>query len=169
MALKITAQLGTDRGITSEAYVRITNYELNKYGSANFRLEIFQSEADAMPVAGTMLVMYGQTSRNQQIGEMLYVPLNKQVEESFTITRMVNVPIITPTEQVGPVDQDGNPTTIIVDVTTYEMQEEEYTETITKIVPDLSTAEGVDMFEFGYSHLKVKLINLFGENNIVDC
>ena len=47
MALKITTQIGTDKGITAEAYVRITNYQLNKFGSASFQIEIFQSEADA--------------------------------------------------------------------------------------------------------------------------
>lgn len=170
MALKLLVPIGTDRGITSEAYVRIINYELNKYGSANFRLEIFQSEEDATPAAGNAMPgMYGQTARNQQIGEVLYVPLNKQVEESITRTRTVSVPILTPTEQAGPLDENGEPTTITVDVTTYEMQEEEYTETMSKTVPDLSSAEGVDIFAFGYTHLKAKLAELFGAENVADC
>lgn len=169
MALKITTQIGTDRGITSEAYVRITNYQLNKYGSADFRIEIFQSEAASVPVSGIMPGMYGQTARNQQIGENLSVTLTKQVEESVTRTRMINTPVVTPTEQAGPLDEEGNPTTVTVDVTTYEMQEEEYQETLTKTVADLSSAEGVDIFEFGYSHLKTKLVELFGEENVVDC
>jgi hypothetical protein len=169
MALRITAQLGTDRGITSEAYVRIADYQLNKYGSASFRIELFQSEEDASPILGAMPGMYGGTARNQQIGENIYVALSKQVEETVTRTRMVNVAVVTPTEQEGPLDEEGNPTTVIVDVTTYEMQEEEYEDIITKTVPDLSSAEGVDIFEFGYSHLKTKLIDLFGEENIVDC
>ena len=46
MALKITTQIGTDKGITSEAYVRIADYQISKYGSANFRIELFQSEED---------------------------------------------------------------------------------------------------------------------------
>jgi len=49
MALKITTQIGTDKGITSEAYVRIADYQISKYGSANFRIELFQSEEDATP------------------------------------------------------------------------------------------------------------------------
>jgi len=51
MALKITTQIGTDKGITSEAYVRIADYQISKYGSANFRIELFQSEADATPAS----------------------------------------------------------------------------------------------------------------------
>lgn len=167
MALKITAQIGTDRGITSEAYVRITNYQLNKYGSADFRIEIFQSEADATGVAGPN--RYVQTSRNQQIGESLSVSLTKQVEETVTRIRTINAPVVTPTETAGLPDEAGNPTTITVDVTTYELQEEEYQETITTTVPDLSSAEGVDIFEFGYSHLKTKLVELFGAENVADC
>ena len=50
MALKITTNIGTDRGITNEAYVRIADYNLSKnVGGANFRLEIFQSSEDASP------------------------------------------------------------------------------------------------------------------------
>jgi hypothetical protein len=169
MALKITSQIGTDKGITSEAYVRIADYQLNKYGSASFRIELFQSEEDATPGTNSMPGMMAGIARNQQIGEHLYVPLTKQVEETVTRTRMVAVPVVTPTEQQSAPDADGNSTTTIVDVTTYEQQEEEYEETITKTVPDLSTAEGVDIFEFGYTHLKTKLVDLFGEENVVDC
>lgn len=169
MALKITTPIGTDRGITSEAYVRITNYQLNKFGSAEFRLEIFLSEADTTTTAGTMPGMYGQSARNQQIGDSLFVPLNKQVEETVTRTYQISVPVVTPTEQAGPLDENGEPTTIMVDVTSYEIQDKQSTETITKIVADLSTAEGVDIFSFGYSHLKAKLVELFGESNVVDC
>ncbi len=46
MALKITSQIGTDKGITSEAYVRIADYQISKSGSANFRIEIYQSQSE---------------------------------------------------------------------------------------------------------------------------
>jgi hypothetical protein len=45
--------------------------------------------------------------------------------------------------------------------------EEEYT--VKKIVADLSSAEGVDIFAFGYSHLKAKLVDLFTASKVVDC
>jgi hypothetical protein len=168
MALKITTQIGTDQGITSEAYVRITNYELNKFGSASFRIELFQSEEEIVAGAEFGMRSYGNTARNQQIGEYLYVALTKEVEETITRTRTIQVPVVTQNEETT-VDVDGNPVTSIVDVTNYEMQEEEYEETITKVVPDLSSAEEVDIFAFGYSHLKAKLVGLFGEANVVDC
>jgi hypothetical protein len=144
MALKITTQIGTDKGITSEAYVRISNYQLHKFGSANLQIEIFQSEDDVNPntAAYSPTTMVGQ-ARNQQIGDSLYVSLMTQEE------REVSYP-------VNGVDADGNALPDRI-------------ETITVSVPDLSSAEGVDIFTFGYSHLKAKLVDLFGEDNVVDC
>jgi hypothetical protein len=168
MALKITTQIGTDKGITSEAYVRIADYQISKYGSANFRIELFQSQEDA--TAPTSYPgMGGGVARNQQIGESLYVALTKQVEETITVKRMVPVQVEFEEEVVGPLDSDGNPTTNTVTRTRTEMQEQDVEETITKTVPDLSSAEDVDVFEFGYGHLKTKLEGLFGAANVVDC
>ena len=168
MALKITAQIGTDKGITSEAYVRIADYQISKYGSANFRIELFQSQEDATP-ASSYPGMGGGTARNQQIGESLYVALTKQVEETITVKRMVPVQVEVEIEVPGTPDADGNPTTTTTTTTRTEMQEQDVEETITKTVPDLVSAEGVDVFEFGYGHLKAKLEGLFGAANVVDC
>jgi hypothetical protein len=87
--------------------------------------------------------LLGGQARNQQIGDSIYVQLTKQVTETVSY----------PTPGV---DAEGNPLPDRV-------------ETITKSVPDLSSAEGVDIFAFGYSHLKAKLIDLFGAENVVDC
>jgi hypothetical protein len=168
MAIKITAQIGTDKGITSEAYVRIADYQISKYGSANFRIELFQSEEDvaAPGAAGIYPGMGGGIARNQQIGESLYVAMTKQVSETVTVKRMVSVET---TEEVSiPSPIEGEEPTIQT-VTRQTMQEQDVEETITKTVPDLSTAEGIDIFEFGYAHLKTKLEGLFGAANVVDC
>ena len=169
MALKITAQIGTDKGITSEAYVRIADYQISKYGSANFRIEVFQSQDDAAPSGGTYPGMGGGVARNQQIGESLYVSLTQQVEETRTVQRMVPVQVEFEEQVAGPLDEEGNPTSTTVTRTRTEMQEQDVEETFTKTVPDLSSAEGVDVFEFGYGHLKMKLEGLFGAANVVDC
>ena len=168
MAIKITAQIGTDKGITSQAYVRIADYQISKYGSANFRLELFQSEEDvASPGApGIYPGMGGGMARNQQIGDSLYVAMTKQVEETITVKRMVSVET-TEEVTVPPTTVDGEPTTQTV--TRNIMQEQDVEETITKTVPDLSSAEGIDVFEFGYAHLKTKLESLFGADKVVDC
>ena len=49
------------------------------------------------------------------------------------------------------------------------MQEQDVEEGVTKIVPDLSSVEDKDVFEFGYGKLKEKLVSLFGADNVVDC
>ena len=143
MALKITTQIGTDKGITSEAYVRISNYQLSKFGSANFNLEIFQSEEDAVPGSASIPGIAAGQARNQQIGDNIYILLTKEIEEIISVA------------QPG-LDEEGNPLPNIDQV-------------VTKTVTDLSSAEGVDIFAFGYSHLKAKLVDLFGEDNVVDC
>lgn len=168
MAIKITAQIGTDKGITSEAYVRIADYQISKYGSANFRIELFQSEEDvASPgTPGIYPGMGGGIARNQQIGESLYVAMTKQVSETVTVKRMVSVETSEEVSVPSPVE-GGEPTTQTV--TRHSMEEQDVEETITKTVPDLSSAEGIDIFEFGYAHLKTKLEGLFGADNVVDC
>jgi hypothetical protein len=164
MALKITTQIGTDKGITSEAYVRIADYQISKYGSANFRIEVYQSQADVAPVNGMPGPMNG-SARNQQIGENLYVPLNKEVDK--TITTKQWVPVQHTTQIAGPNDEHGNPTT--VDQTTTVQEQQDVEQTIKVTVPDLSAAEASNIFEFGYSHLKTKLSGLFGAEHVVDC
>ena len=168
MALKITSQIGTDKGITSEAYVRIADYQISKYGSANFRIELFQSQDDAVNVSGGFVGMSGGSARNQQIGENLYVPLTAQVEETTSVARMVPVEVEFE-EEVAGVDEEGNPTTTTITRTRMEMQEQMVDQTYTKTVADLSSAEGVDVFAFGYGHLRTKLESLFGADNVVDC
>jgi len=168
MALKITSQIGTDKGITSEAYVRIADYQISKYGSANFRIELFQSQDDAMNVSGGFVGMSGGSARNQQIGENLYVALTAQVEETTSVARMVPVEVEFE-EEVAGVDEEGNPTSTTITRTRVEMQEQMVDQTYTKTVADLSSAEGVDVFAFGYGHLRTKLEGLFGADNVVDC
>lgn len=171
MALKITAQIGTDHGITSEAYVRIADYQVSKYGNANFRIELYQS-ADAVPVLGGMYApigIGGAQARNSQIGDVVFVQLTKQVTETITVKELV--PVIT-TEEVdapGPVDSDGNPTIIKQTVSHTSSVEQDVEREITKTVPDLSALEEGTIFEFGYAKLKEKLVGLFGAESIVDC
>jgi hypothetical protein len=157
MALKITAPLGTDRGITSEAYVRIADYQVSKYGSANFRVELFLNQADT--VATDRPMWGGGQARNQQIGENVGVQMTKEVEATRTVQQRVQVV----TEEV--LDSEGEIVTPAG--TTWEMQDVE--ETYMKTVPDLSALEDGTIFAFGYAKLKDKLVELFGAENVVDC
>jgi hypothetical protein len=151
MAVKITTNIGTDLGITNEAYVRIADYNLSKTGGgANFRLEIFQSQEDIQSSPGATMVS-GRTARNQQIGETLYVSFWKTIETEVTKTR--------PTmPAMGTSGESGSEPTM-----------EEYQETVITSEIDFSAAEATNIFTFGYSELKKKLKTLFGDSNIVDC
>jgi hypothetical protein len=159
MALKITTQIGTDKGITSEAYVRIADYQVSKYGSASFRIELFQAQADS--VSNNMYPMPVGTgqARNQQVGDSLWVAMTKEVEATRTVQRRVEVV----TEAV--LDSEGE--VITPASSTWEMQDVE--ETYTATVPDLTPLEDETIFEFGYANLKDKLVGLFGAENVVDC
>lgn len=109
-------------------------------------------------------------ARNQQIGESLYVAMTKQVTETVTVKRMVPVQVEFEEEVTVPAaEEGGESTTQTVTRIRTEMQEQDVEETVTKTVPDMSGAEGVDIFAFGYGKLKAKLQDLFGEANVVDC
>jgi len=165
MALKITTQIGTDKGITSEAYVRISDYRISKYGNADFRVELYMSENDISELGRNPSPTMG-TARNQQIGENLYIPMTKEVSNTTTVKQMVPVQV-EKEFAIGSNDADGNPIMETRMVT--EMQEQDVEQTTVSIVPDMSQAEDVDIFAFGYGKLKAKLQGLFGEANVVDC
>jgi hypothetical protein len=158
MALKIITQIGTDKGITSEAYVRIADYQVSKYGSANFRIELFESKPEVHisgPIAQTMTTQ----ARNQQIGDNMWVELSKEVATTSIVNKLVRVFVQTVLAEDGTVITPGTDT--------WENQDVE--ETYMVKTPDLSPLETTTIFEFGYSHLKEKLVSLFGAENIVDC
>jgi len=168
MALKITKSIGTDKGITNEAYVRIADYQISKSGNANFRIQLYLNEADATPASVSLGPMGGEQARNQQIGEYLSIPLTKQVEETKTRTMMR--PVETDVVKTRTVTNEAGEE-VTEEYTIKEYSTEEVTEeyTVTNTVPDLSSAEGVDIFAFGYSHLKAKLVSLFSASKVEDC
>lgn len=170
MALKITSEIGTDQGITNEAYVRIVNYNINKGGQASFALQLFNSAAEAS--ANYLSGPAGPAStvaKNAKIGEVFTVALTKEVPTTYTVTKSVPTEVEV-TEEINVPGVDGAPdTTELVTKTIIQSVMTEVEETSVKIVPDMSSVEGVDVFTFGYGQLKTKLESLFGEGNVVDC
>lgn len=171
MALKILSQIGTDQGITSEAYVRISEYNLSKQGcSANFRVQLFLKEADAKPaVRTTPYNPMNPEAKSQIVGDYLYISLQKEVEVEKECTRTVPTQVqkeqtITVTDPVT-----GEETSTTQTITVTEMVEETYPCTEKTFVCDLTPVEGVDIFNFGYGKLKEKLVGIFGADNVVDC
>lgn len=162
MALKILTQISTDKDITSEAYVRIVNYNINKAGMANFSTQTFLNEDDAAQTINIAL--------NSKIDVSFNVPLTKEVEETITVMKPVQKEVeISQTIPNPNYGQEGEPETITVTETVIQTTLEPVEEIVTKSVPDLSMVAGQDIFEFAYGKLKERLGEFFGIENIVDC
>jgi hypothetical protein len=162
MALKITSQIGTNRGLTSEAYIRIGSYDILKSGELQLWLQIYQNETDAnQPVGETPLY---KESVSLEIGSIVKVPLLKQLTRSVTKVELIDevqtiiVPKLENGVQVGTEEKE-----ITKKVPQEVTVEEPYS------IPDMSIIEGQDIFAFGYTKLREHLVMLFGEENIVDC
>jgi hypothetical protein len=167
MALKITKEIGTDAGITSEAYVRIVNYNINKSGIAHFSLQTFMSQADvpALYVNGP-----GNSGavKNNAIGETFEVLLQEEVIETYTTMKPVQKEVQIE-ESIVSINEEGETVTELVTKTINQTVMEEVEETRTVYVPDLTLLEGIDIFEFAYGKLSEKLSLEFGESYVVDC
>lgn len=118
MALKILAEIETDKGLTSEAYVRIASYTISKYGTFSIYMEVFQNEADSKLETLAQNV-HEHLVKNKDLLDGIYVTLKKMVGD--------------------------------------------------ELVTDISGLEGVDIFKYGYNILKQKLVDLYGEQNVIDC
>jgi hypothetical protein len=158
MALKILTDIGTDKGITSEAYIRIFDYQVSKKGVANFKIELFLSEDEKNEYENASIDS-SQYAKNKQIGDSITVKVVKDVEE----IKIVNKPIENVIDAV--LDEDGK----IIEPARKEWIEEEVEETYTKQIVDLTEVEELGIFQFGYKHLKLKLQDLFGNKNVIDC
>ena len=154
MAIKITKQIGTDLGITSEAYLRIMNYNVQKGGFANFQTQLFlnteaaTSSSNLYPTPG----MGGSIARNQQIGDNLNVDL--RVPSQSIVYRTVSMP----SQSIG---ESGS--------ITYTNVETQVSESVTVMIPDFSQVEEANIFEFGYAKLKEKVVEVFGTGSYEDC
>jgi hypothetical protein len=136
MAFKINKAIGTDAGIITGAYVRISSYEINKTGRVNFVLDIFENKEASVVEGVHVPVINPNKLQSREIGLSLEIDMSQKVKYTKTITKQV----------------DGIDT---------EMEEE-----FTKKVPDISAFESKTIFEVGYEKLGEKLIALYGAENI---
>jgi hypothetical protein len=156
MGLKINAQIGTIDGITSEAYVRITNYSISKNGFADFRIEAFMKKEDSASQEPHYPGMpNGRTTQCAKIGTELRVSLMADIVKIIQIERPV-LREITYT--------NGNGETVTETKEVLEMVDE----TVNVSVADLSQLEDVSIFTFAYGKLKEKLKETFGGDKVVD-
>ena len=163
MGLKITTQIGTNKGLTSSAYVRISNYEISKTGYVQLNLQIYQNEEDAnQPPLETPIF---KECSSFEIGSFLKIPIMKELTRTVKVNQLFDE---VQTVLLPKLNADG---------TLGEDEEREITVKVTREVdveqtyeaPDMSIVENQDIFTFGYTKLKEKLVSLFGNENIVDC
>ena len=167
MALKITKKIGTDMGITNEAYIRIVNYNINKNGVANFALQTFMSAADAATISANLPSSAG-TVKNVAIGEHFTVNLLKEEVGIQRVMRPIQKEVEVE-QTVTTIDEDGNTVTELVVQKVMQTIMEEVEETYPIFVPDLSSLKDQDIFSFAYGKLKEKLAVEFGKTYVVDC
>jgi methyl coenzyme M reductase subunit C-like uncharacterized protein (methanogenesis marker protein 7) len=136
MAFKINKAIGTDAGIITGAYVRISGYEIKKNGKVNFALDLFESKDATVLDLAYIPDIHPNKLQSKEVGLSLEVDMTHRVTYTKTITKQV----------------DGVDT---------EMEEE-----FTKKVADLSVFESRTIFEVGYEKLGEKLSATFGAENI---
>jgi hypothetical protein len=170
MALKITTQIGTNQGITDEAYIRIEQYSVDKSnGNLNIQTSMYLNKDAAASgskseYGGWNPIMNGAQAQN------IHYPSNY----SFPLTHSVitQVPVYTPSQSMNTVlftetSTDGT-------VTTGSRQEwKQYVVTgsqdVIKSYIDLSAVVTGSVFEVAYPLLKEKLEAIAGVGNVVYC
>lgn len=136
MAFKINIPIGTNEGIVTGAYVRISGYDVNKNGNVVFIIDLFKDENSSKHDTAYIPVIHPNKLQSKEIGISLDVKMTKRIQYTKMITKQV----------------DGVDT---------EMEETFY-----KNVSDLSIFENRTIFDVGYEKLGEKLASLYGEENI---
>jgi hypothetical protein len=131
MGLKINTTIGTDQGITSEGYVRITNYNINKK-NLDFRIELFISQDESNILSDVNNYRRVVPALNNEVGTMLSFRLTKEVITTNKVRK-------------------------IIDDITGEYIDTEVDEDSVEIKADLSLLNDVSIFTYAYAKLKEKL------------
>jgi hypothetical protein len=157
MAFKITKEIVTSKGVTSEAYVRISKYEIDKVGKAIFKIDSFLNKQSVLDAFETPY--NPERAIIHELGEHLHIWLQKDLD---VITKEMETETVT---IKAVLDEDG----LIITPEKKEYIQKEVERIVTKKVPDLSSLENGTIFQHGYDHLKQKLVSLYGEENIIIC
>lgn len=85
MGLQITKEIETNKGLTSEAYFRISGYSITKYAGVSLMIEVYNSKSEANSIA-TASQVASLAVKIPEIGENIYItPLDVQGLESQNI------------------------------------------------------------------------------------
>lgn len=165
MALIVNTPIGTDRGLATNAYIRINEYRVLKTGECIFDVHIYKTKEDAV-IADSNVGTYGKanhlTCMSLEIGKEVRVDLSREIVKTVTVPKEKPTTAIV-TKTIGSGDRMK---TYTVTENTIEIEDHTYETTLK--VADWTTMEAHNIFEFGYAILKDKLVQLYGEENVVD-
>jgi hypothetical protein len=161
MAFIIKTPIGTDRGLATNAYVRINEYRVLKTGECIFDIHIYKSKAEAI-LADSNIATYATanhlTCRSFELGNEIKVNLSREIIKTVTV----------PKETPKTIQVERTIGTKTYNVTENVIEIEPNTFQTTLKVPDWTQIQNHNIFEFGYAKLKDKLIELYGSENIED-
>ena len=170
MALKILNTIGCDMGITSEAYVRINNYNIDKVnGYINISYSTYFNEDNSKNTTLNNIMPIGMINgipiKNIKIGDSMTIPIKKEITQKITTYQLEPIK----KEVTREIDTTIDGVTTTGKTTSIEtVMEEVPVVNESKIsVPDMSILENVNVFQFCYEKLKEKLLLVF--DNIIDC
>jgi hypothetical protein len=160
MALKITKQIGTNQGITNEAYVRIEQYNVDKAnGNLNINTSMYLNETTAVSASKTEYNVWNSPMMGMSTAQNVNYPTSY----SFPLTSSVTTTELTytPSYSVEPPvsGSAGIVTTIMI---TGSMD-------VTKYLIDLSSIHDNNIFAVAYPLLKTQLEAIAGSGKVVDC
>ena len=167
MALKINTLIGTNKGISNKAYIRIATYQISKAGFLRANLEIFMDEEHSK-LPESEIVTKNLRCFNAQIDDNIIIPLGR-LDKKLIKVRKPKTTIEEVTETSYVKDDEGKTQVITKTVPKHITREVEAEEEISVKVPYIDLLKNVDVFEFAYKALKEKLTELYGEGNIEDC
>ena len=172
MAIKITKQIGTDQGITDEAYLRIEGYEFHKQGGIlTVKVSMYLNEEAAASdnhteYNGTIRPSLDiKTARNNSIPTDFAFPLTSSItttEERITTQDAVRTVTFQETDDEGNVISTGS-------------REENYVKSVTssievvKSVIDIAPITGSSIFDFAYPMVAAKLGEIVGSEYVENC
>jgi hypothetical protein len=136
MAIKIKIPIGTNQGIVTNAYVRLSSYNISKDGKGVFTIDIFKDKESTAVETSYIPPIHPNKLESKEIGVSLNIKLEKRIEYKKLTTKLV----------------DDIPT--------------EVEDTFYKKEADLSIFETKTIFEFGYEKLNELLSNLYGAENL---
>ena len=160
MALKITKQIGTNQGITSEAYVRIEQYNIDKAnGNLNINTSMYLNEETAVSASKTEYNVWNSPMMGMNTAQNVNYP----TYYTFPLTSSVTTtePTYTPSSSWSESVSGSMPEMITVTVTG--------SMDVTKYLIDLSAIHDNNIFAVAYPLLKTQLEAIAGTGKVVDC